>query len=51
MCDISVYENIDAGAVEHKVNEAIANVRKALDRARTEPKVAGEVHHEFEHSP
>jgi len=48
MCDISVYENIDAGAVEHKVNEAIANVRKALDRARTEPKVAGEVHHEFE---
>ena len=34
--------------MEHKVNEAIANVRKALDRARTEPKVAGEVHHEYE---
>ena len=39
---------MDAGEVENKVNEAISNVRKALDRARTEPKVAGEVHHEYE---
>ena len=39
---------MDAEEVERKVNHAIAEVRKALDRARTEPKVAGEVHHEYE---
>ena len=39
---------MDADEVERKVNHAIAEVRKALDRARTEPKVAGEVHHEYE---